>query len=69
MLDDYIKSGVARPMPTEKLYTGDLPLKVFTNDLMFNRGRPFFRNPELFDTKAYKAAIVGDMNNSSAIWK
>ena len=69
MLDDYIESGVVRPMPTEKLYTGDLPLKVFTNDLMFNRGRPFFGNPELFNTKAYKAAIVGDMNNSSAIWK
>lgn len=83
MLNDYIKSGTVRPMPKETFAAKvaedvaksngnrllGLLRKDFTNDLMFNRGYPFYGNPSLFDTKSYKVAIVGDMNNSSALWK
>lgn len=84
MLDDYLKSGMVRPISKELINAKraedaaksngskkliSLIRKDFSNDLMFNREYPFYGNPFLFDTKSYKVAIVGDMNNSSALWK
>ena len=84
MLDDYLKSGMVRPISKELVNAKraedasksngskkliSLIRKDFSNDLMFNRGYPFYGNPFLFDTKSYKVAVVGDMNNSSALWK
>lgn len=83
MLDDYVRSGTVRPISKETVAAKraedlaqsqgkriiSLLRKDFSNDLMFNREYPFYGNPSLFDTKSYKVAIVGDMNNSSALWK
>lgn len=85
MLDDYIKSGMVRPIPEEvvaakqaealarspknAMFTEDMFIKDFSDDLMFNRDHPFYSNPSLFNTREYKVAIVGDMNKSSATWK
>lgn len=79
MLDDYLKSGMVRPIPEEVVAAKrseditksgiTLARKYFTDDLMFNREYPFYSNPFLFDNKAYKVAIVGDMDKSSAVWK
>jgi hypothetical protein len=85
MLDDYIKSGMVRPIPEEvvaakqaealakspknAMFTEDMFIKDFSDDLMFNRDHPFYGNPSLFNTRGYKVAIVGDMNKSSATWK
>lgn len=84
MLDDYLKSGMVRPISKELVdakraqdaskSNGSKKLislirKDFSNDLMFNREYPFYGNPFLFDNHSYKVVVVGDMNKSSAIWK
>lgn len=76
MIDDALESGVIRPQP-EANYTAKVAadkaagnrilLRKQFKEVMFNRQKPFYGNPGLFE-KSYKGVFVGDMNKSSAQW-
>ncbi len=76
MIDDALESGVIRPQPeanyiakvaADKAAGNRILLRKQFKEVMFNRQKPFYGNPGLFE-KSYKGVFVGDMNKSSAQW-
>lgn len=76
MIDDALESGVIRPQPevnytakvaADKAAGNRILLRKRFKEVMFNRQKPFYGNPGLFE-KSYKGVFVGDMNKSSAQW-
>lgn len=78
MIDDALQSGVIKPqseanyaakVAADKASGKKLILRKKFNNIMFNRKYPFYGDPMLFENTSNKGVFVGDMNNSSAVWK
>lgn len=74
MIDDALQSGIIKPQ-SEVNYAAKVAtnkasgIRKKFNNIMFNRKYPFYGNPILFENTSKKGVFVGNMNNSSAIWK
>lgn len=78
MIDDALQSGIIKPqseanyaakVAADKASGKKLILRKKFNNIMFNREYPFYGNPMLFENTSNKGVFVGNMNNSSAVWK